>query len=628
VPGGGGKGRSAPPPQEATLPAGLAAAAAALQASAEAGGPAAGFFDAWPHLNDADPRWQALLDEITEAGASLNPSVATAAAIHPDAVATALVDKFGRARGLSERFAAWIGPPRESPAVRRLIERAAVGQDAIGLVAASDGRVLSVFAGLRRGVTPWAPHVGQLASATDPGVILLVAFWPSNAQALAGRAAVALGLTPLEARVAEALLDAPNLAAAADSIGVGRETAKDALDRAMRKAGVRRAAQFVGVLVELGCGGDGGADSAPAVLLHAAMGLSPREAGVARAIAAGQPAGEAARELGISEETVKSYRRGIFAKTGVNRSRDLRRLIGEVSELDRLASAAEVTAEQLGPQERLKVIRRGDRRIAFVDYGPASGRPLVVGHGFTTGRLLQAPLVTRCQGAGFRVLVPQRPGFGLTSPAGSDFLADGADDLAAILDAERLPATRMVARDGGVATALEFARRHQGRVEKPLLMNPRTPRGFVVSTTSPMSAMARAFLDRPGLIAPFAEMMRRQTRSDILERILRRTCSVAETDRALIEDPAVLGHLVRDMQGLMAHTVRGFIDEMRLYSQGWSPPGMPPQPHWTIAYSGALVTDPDIRPWAGLPGLRVVPLEGAGLLTPYTHADEIIALVT
>jgi hypothetical protein len=90
----------------------------------------------------------------------------------------------------------------------------------------------------------------------------------------------------------------------------------------------------------------------------------------------------------------------------------------------------------------------------------------------------------------------------------------------------------------------------------------------------------------------------------------------------------VLSHLIRDMQGLLARSVRGFVDEHEVYTRGWSPPGLDSASgRWTIGYSGALNPNPDVRPWAGLPGLRTVVIPGAGILAPYTHTDEFIALL-
>jgi hypothetical protein len=81
------------------------------------------------------------------------------------------------------------------------------------------------------------------------------------------------------------------------------------------------------------------------------------------------------------------------------------------------------------------------------------------------------------------------------------------------------------------------------------------------------------------------------------------------------------------MQGLMARSVRGFVAEKQVFAQGWSPPRLFGTEAWTLAYAGAISPHPDTRPWAGLPGLRTVVLEGAGLLAAFSHPDQMLALL-
>jgi pimeloyl-ACP methyl ester carboxylesterase/DNA-binding CsgD family transcriptional regulator len=598
-----------------------------LRRSVRGGDPAAALMDAWPALNDADPEWNALIHEVMVGAARLDLGVGGGTLAMGDAFATAFVDEAGHALRADAQFVEWLGEPHLSGEICALAARARATGRAIGVVTGSEGRPVSLLA-VRAGAGGGAGALAAAPAASRRPGVLLAAFAPSRSSGLARRAAEALGLAPLEARIAEALLSAPNLETAAAAIGVGRETAKDALKRAQKRTGARNPAELVGRLLDLCCEGEVEPGARDEDLLKRAMGLTPAEAEVAAALARGDEAIEAAGRLGLSEATVKSYRRAIFAKTGVKRSRDLRRLADEVRELDRLSSYSEVVADAPVPIERLRVLRSGGRRIAFIDYGPASGAPLVVGHGYTTGRLTPRPLLERLHKAGFRVLVPQRPGFGLTSPAAGDYLAYSANDLLQILDHLRAGKVRLLMRDGGCATALEFALRYPGRLSQVVLLNPRTPLGYRPPPNGPMAAFSRFLLAHPGLVEPFAEMLRRQTKSALIERVLRRACSTVEADRRVLEeDPALLPALVRDQQGLLARTVRGFVDETRIFADGWSPPGVPDDAAWTIAWSGALVPDPDVRPWAGLPNLMLETLEGAGVLLALTHTDQLIALL-
>ncbi|HEY5411924.1 MAG TPA: helix-turn-helix transcriptional regulator, partial [Caulobacteraceae bacterium] len=151
-------------------------------------------------------------------------------------------------------------------------------------------------------------------------------------------AARAFGLTRVEAMLVQGLIRADDLKDAGASLGLGRETAKDVLRRAMRKMGALNAAQATGRAMDLACD----LAYAPAVsAMQKALRLSPAEARVALRIGAGDSALEAGQHVGMTPATVKSYRRAIFNKTGVNRARHLGRLIHEVAELARLSTFGE-----------------------------------------------------------------------------------------------------------------------------------------------------------------------------------------------------------------------------------------------------------------------------------------------
>jgi DNA-binding CsgD family transcriptional regulator len=183
-----------------------------------------------------DPRWQAMADEIAAAAAPLHASIGAAARLHLDAAGAALVGRRCRLICSDERFRDWIGEPAFSADCRRLARRAAAGKTAIGLVTALDGRV--------------APLYGKPMGGREDGV-LLIAFAPLPPSPLARRAGAALGLSPLEAKLAETLLEAPGLYRVAATLGLGRKTAKHALARAMLKAGVRKPADLVRRLRDL-----------------------------------------------------------------------------------------------------------------------------------------------------------------------------------------------------------------------------------------------------------------------------------------------------------------------------------------------------------------------------------------
>ncbi|HEX7761039.1 MAG TPA: alpha/beta fold hydrolase, partial [Caulobacteraceae bacterium] len=425
----------------------------------------------------------------------------------------------------------------------------------------------------------------------------------------------------------EALLDSPNLESAAARIGVGRETARDALRGAMRKAGAKRSPDLVRRMMDLMCG-----DHPPAAnlesTLRSAFGATPAEARAAARFAEGLTARQVAAALGVKEATVRGQLKSIFAKTGVRKAKDLVRLCMEAGALATLTSMSESVVETAGPVGKLRIIRAAsDRRIAFIDYGPPLGRPILVLHGSSTGQSLPPRFAALLQARGWRPIVPQRPGFGLTYRAAGDHLEACADDTAAILQALKLPAVDILARDAAVAAGLAFAERYTALVRTGVLINPHAPTRERQGFESLRSAVMRTFSAQPQLIETFAEMLRRQTRTDLLTRIIRQALAEIDSDRLALDDPMNLRQLVRDAQALSSRSSAGFAAEHVLYARGWRAPLRVGGERWTVLYGVSLkIADCEER-WGHLPNVAFHDHPNAGLLVYFTYPEAVAAVV-
>lgn len=512
--------------------------------------------------------------------------------------------------------------------LRPLLRRALREGPLVSLVEGAAGAAFIAWIGPAAAAARWpleAEAAAALGAGTDRLAVLVSA--PSRSSELARRAACALDLTALEARLAEALLFAPNLEVAAAEAGVGRETARDALRRLNAKAGVRRTPELIGRLIGLMCAAGAAPGSAEEVAATV-FGLTAAEARVAVLVAEGATVPGAAEALGVSPETVKSHVKAIFAKTGAKGGKDLARLLQEARQLVALADASEpVFEDPAGGRLRVVASLDGDRRVAVIDYGPYDGEPVFVFHGAAAGRRLPEGFRRSLAARGLRALVVQRPGFGLTDPA-HDHAKGGADDLAAVAERLKLRRVHMLARDTGAPVALAFAVAHPALLGRAVLLNPHHPLSLGDDRTTFAAAVQRRLLRNPELLGVFAEFLRRQTTTPMLQRIVRKTLADVDVDRQALEDPAVLDFLVRDIQALCARSIRGFTAEHALFALGWEPPAGPVMADggWTIGLSGELPGH--VEPtWLPVAAPRLVMIEGAGLLPQFTHPDELAALV-
>ncbi len=543
------------------------------------------------------------------------------------ALAFAVVDERGAIRASGPGFAALCVSDTGSTSMTHLLTRAGRGEPALGLVETRSGGVVAVCAAAGDNASTW-PLSQALRSALErnSALIAVMAFAPAGASDLALRAVAVFGLSELEARIAVALLEAPTLEIAASRAGVGRETARDALAGAMRKVGVRRTPLLVRRLTDLICGEALSPEGDP---LIDALGLTVSEAKVTRLAAAGGSVASVATALGVKPATVKSHLHAAFGKAGVSRAKDLGRLDVELRALRTLSSAQEIVPRVDAVDGKLRMIVRPDgRRVAFIDYGPVSGRLVLVCHALASGRTLPPRLAAGLKCAAFRPVVPQRPGFGLTDPASGDYLSASAGDMAAILDALKRDSADVFARDIATATLLTFAERYPERLDRAVLLNPEPQVRSSSSSSYAIPASARLLQRHPELTAPFFEVLRRQTRTDRLSALLIATFKAgAPSDIACLRDPECLAWMVRDIQAMVARSILGIVQERLAYASGWRPPRVVGGKLWTVARSLELSAIKPEAWWNMLPNVRFETLEAGGLLTPITHPKTVVRLL-
>lgn len=583
---------------------------------------------AWEVTDDAPVGDARLIEEMFDPELSSSRGQAAAALVPEEAVTLAVLTDTNHVAYSDPIFLEWIPDPSGSADLRQLTAEARSNGSALGVLELADGIAVAAWAACGEAASKWARTEAAREALARPGRTLVLVYAPSRSRDLAARASAAFGFTQLESRLAEAFLFAPTLQIAAAQVGIGRETARDAMDRIMAKTDTRRSTDLVRRISELMSAAPVAVEPS-ADLLMETFGLTRAEAAVALKLALGSTQRAAAADLGLQFETVRTYAKSALAKTGVHRAKDLARLTTETQALSRLTTIAEPVFTSGVPAGVLRLMpREAERRLAFVDYGPRSGRLAVVFHGFVAGRSLPPALISALQARGLRPVVPQRPGFGLTTESRGDYLADASDDLDALVRAMGAENILLMARDGGTAAALAFAAANPGRIGRALLLNPRRPEGLAKGHLGgPVVRMTRMILRQPHLIAGLGDFIRRRTRSDFLQVALRQTLGAIEIDRVALESPAIRAQLIHDIQAQFAHTGAGYVAEHTVYTRGWSPPLLDGGGPWTIVHSGALGEEPSPDPWRDLPGASFHTLAGAGVLAPFTHAQDLAALL-
>ncbi|MCW8806551.1 MAG: alpha/beta hydrolase, partial [Rhodanobacter sp.] len=127
-----------------------------------------------------------------------------------------------------------------------------------------------------------------------------------------------------------------------------------------------------------------------------------------------------------------------------------------------------------------RVTLRDGRQLGFAEYGKPDGIPLMLFHGTPGSRLMtfleQAEWIQRL---GFRVLTPERPGYGLSDPAPGHTIGDWADDVAQLADQLGLDRFHVAGGSGGGPFALACALNLPARVRSATLICSGSPPEFL-----------------------------------------------------------------------------------------------------------------------------------------------------
>lgn len=108
--------------------------------------------------------------------------------------------------------------------------------------------------------------------------------------------------------------------------------------------------------------------------------------------------------------------------------------------------------------------RPGGRTLRYAEYGAPEGRPVLFLHGTPGSRLLGDLFDDRARSEEIRLLAPDRPGFGDSTPAPDRTPTDTAADLRAVLDDADVDSADLIGFSGGACYALALAATAPDRV--------------------------------------------------------------------------------------------------------------------------------------------------------------------
>jgi DNA-binding NarL/FixJ family response regulator len=553
-----------------------------------------------------------------------------------DSIAAALVDRGGKVICASAAFASVEG---ERHIDGDLLARASQGcppATAVVELAGADGALDSaIFAYARasRAMSWRLPPDVQAAAAQRPDHVVILTSLVAQAAKPLEAVCRAYGLSGLQTRVALETIRTGSVKSATRTLGVSYHTAREALAEAMRRVRAPRLPALVNRLTSLAFGVLPESDGAS--ILGDLWGLTARQAAIAGLVAEGLSRGGVAGALGLSEAVVKKELDRVHLLLQVSTGAALARKIVEANALRWLTTATggDIGFVEPGAEPLQFVLRQDGSRIALSDYGPASGRPVLVVHSSMTSRIVARGLVRALQAAGYRALSIDRPGFGLTDevhgarPGAHDPWATAAQDTLRVLEHLKVRGLDLVAR-GGAQFVLALEKAAPGRLQRVVLINPDPHSAASTRTVGPYGVFKQALMRNPAMISLAATVFMRQLTHERVREMMQRAARGSPPDEIASRDPDIVRDYFRALRTFATGRIGGHVNEQTEFARGSMPPPLAGTTDWRVLVAAHdTLHDPEqvLAYWqAVLPDARFEQAPDAGRLLALSHPHLVV----
>jgi pimeloyl-ACP methyl ester carboxylesterase/DNA-binding CsgD family transcriptional regulator len=311
--------------------------------------------------------------------------------------------------------------------------------------------------------------------------------------------------------------------------------------------------------------------------------LTRAEARLVSALVKGRSLNSIADEFGLSKHTLRTQLKSVYEKTGTHRQAELvRQVITGPAMLATLGRKEEKDASTWSASKRLppggssgrrtgETVRLPDNRLlGYAEYGVTNGSPVMFMHAICGSRLGRHPdesIVKRC---GVRLIIPERPGVGLSDSRRDMTLLDWADDVEALADHLGLKRFSVLASSAGGAFGLACAYRLEERIRRVVLVGTMAPFSSIWELGG-MNAPFRLLLclgrHAPSLVGPLLGLIGFQRRPQMIYAEVSK--QVDAVDHALLRDTRIRERLMEDMKENLRQGDHQLAREIALLSRDW-----------------------------------------------------------
>lgn len=213
------------------------------------------------------------------------------------------------------------------------------------------------------------------------------------------------------------------------------------------------------------------------------------------------------------------------------------------------------------------------RRLGFAEYGELTGKPVFYCHGWPSSRLEPRGFESGISSLGLRLIAPDRPGYGLSTPSPMRTLSDWAADISHLADDLKIERFALLGISGGGPFALACAARIPQRLTSVVLVcslaplaSPELTRGMVrlhrwlllFAQKAPWLAQKLAILFLRGFWGKGEQVLPKQAE-----------VRLPECDRRALSNPDLREALIASSTEALRCGVRGAASDGLLYARPW-----------------------------------------------------------
>lgn len=372
--------------------------------------------------------------------------------------------------------------------------------------------------------------------------------------------------------------------------------------------------------------------------LAAMFQLTRAESRLLAALVNGYSIEEHCHETGLSRHTLRTQMKSLLRKTGTNRQEEV---VRQVLNSPALIAGGRHYPDQSGVSEILRDEQRlqqgfrldDGRWMSFAEYGPEEGRPVLFAHGVDGSRVQTHPDESALYTLGIRMIVPDRPGFGLSDMDEKRSVLSWAGDVKQLLDRLGLEQVSVMGFSAGGIYAMALGRELPERVCHITLVSS----VGIFDTVADLNGMIprdRMILTlgrhMPAILTPFMQLMISSLRKNPQQYFDDMVKNLPPFERHYLRHPALKKMITHAFLDATRNGVRGMVYELMLMSQPWgfSPSEVNvPVRLWHGAKDASVPVAMGRSLAAKLPNCKAYILEDSGHFMIYDRLSDILAAV-